>query len=84
MCHTVALILGVNRLPHFVKATVAGVSTNKHSETFLKFEVTKTERHRTNGIADLTEQNIVVAVFTEDEFLMFADYFTRETGEIAR
>ncbi len=65
-------------LPHFVKATVAGVSTNKHSETFLKFEVSKIERHRTNGIADLTEQNIVVAVFTEDEFLEFSDYFTRE------
>jgi len=65
-------------LPHFVKATVAGVNTNAHSETFLKFAVTKVERHRTNGIADLTEQTIVVAVFTEDEFLEFSDYFTGE------
>lgn len=65
-------------MPHFVKATVAGVNTNAQSVTHLKFEVTKVERNRAVPIGNLTEQNVVVAVFTEDEFLQFADYFTGE------
>lgn len=66
-------------MPHFVKATVIGVNTNRYSETHLKFLVTKIERPKTNGLADLTEQNVVLAVFTEDEFVEFSN---RLEGEI--
>ena len=79
MFHNVALLPWGVVLPHFMHAIVAGVSTNKHSETFLKFEVAKINRGRAVPIGNLTEQNIMLAVFTEDEFIEFSDYFNKET-----